>query len=132
MAEDLNPEEEQTPFQEFPVKRIRSGVRRRIMEFLSEGRATVTQISSNTSLRLPHASAELKRLRKEGLVFSDEETGSRGACLALTAGGWDVLRADEIARIRELTIEPSPAGALGRLISVSGSNLLIAFVRRPT
>ncbi|MEE2747393.1 MAG: winged helix-turn-helix domain-containing protein [Candidatus Thermoplasmatota archaeon] len=131
MAEDLNPEEEQNTLQEFPVKRIRSGVRRRIMEFLSEGRATVTQISSNTNLRLPHASAELKRLRKEGLVFSDEETGSRGACLALTAGGWDVLRADEIARIRELTTEPSPAGALGRLISVSGSNLLIAFVRRP-
>lgn len=131
MADDTNSEEEQQTPPQLPVKRIRSGVRRRIMERLSEGRATVTQISSSTELRLPHTSAELKRLRKEGLVFSDGETGSRGACLALSAQGWDTLRADEIARILDLTTEPPPPGALGRLISVSENNLLIAFIRRP-
>ena len=81
------------------MKRIRSAVRRRILERLSEGRATVTQIATSTDLRPPHTSAELKRLRREGLVISDAETGSRGACLALTARGWDTLRVDEIARI---------------------------------
>ena len=131
MADDMNSEEEQQASSQLPVKRIRSGVRRRILERLSEGRATVTQISSSTNLRLPHTSVELKRLRKEGLAFSDGETGTRGACLALSARGWDMLRADEIARILDLTSEPLPLGALGRLVSVSENNLLIAFVRRP-
>ncbi|MEE2759737.1 MAG: winged helix-turn-helix domain-containing protein [Candidatus Thermoplasmatota archaeon] len=123
-------EAQQTP-SSFPVKRIRSGVRRRIMECLSEGRATVSQISTSTSIRLPHVSAELKRLRDENLVFSDEESGSRGACLALTARGWDTIRSDEIARLQDLPKTTPPVGALGRLISVTGNQLLVAFVRRP-
>jgi DNA-binding transcriptional ArsR family regulator len=131
MVDDTNTEEEQQEPAPLPVKRIRSGVRRRILERLSEGRATVTQISSSTNLRLPHTSAELKRLRKEGLVSSDDETGSRGACLALSARGWDTLRIDEIARIQDLSVEQPPVGALGRLITVSENNLLIAFVGRP-
>lgn len=131
MTDDTDTEEEQQKLTPLPVKRIRSGVRRRILERLSEGRATVTQISSSTNLRLPHTSAELKRLRKEGLVFSDDETGSRGACLALSARGWDILRVDEIARIQDLSVEQPPMGALGRLIAVSENNLLIAFVGRP-
>ncbi len=132
MSDDTGPEEGQQKPVPLPVRRIRSGVRRRIMECLSEGRATVTKISISTNLRLPHTSAELKRLRKEGLVFSDGETGSRGACLALSASGWDMLRADEIARIRELSPDPPPDGALGRLVSVSENNLLVAFVHRPS
>ena len=115
-----------------PFKRIRSAIRHRILERLTEGRATVTQISKSTRVRLPHTSAELKRLRKEGLVQSDEETGTRGACLALTAKGWEILRADEIARIRELSSQTPPEGSLGRLISVMDNHLLIAFIRRPT
>ena len=109
MDSDTNAEDwKETPTR-LPFKRIRSAVRRRILERLTEGRATVTQISQSTHVRLPHASAELKRLRKEGLVQSDEETGSRGACLALTATGWEMLRADEIARVRELPGETPPA-----------------------
>ena len=131
MVDEENPEEGQEVPETLPVRRIRSGVRRRILERLSEGRATVTQISTSTNLRLPHTSAELKRLRREGLVFSDEETGSRGACLALTARGWNTLRVDEIARIQDLSDENPPPGAIGRLISVSENHLLIAFIRRP-
>ena len=131
MVDEENPEEGQEVPETLPVRRIRSGVRRRILERLSEGRATVTQISTSTNLRLPHTSAELKRLRRERLVFSDEETGSRGACLALTARGWNTLRVDEIARIQDLSDENPPPGAIGRLISVSENHLLIAFIRRP-
>ncbi len=131
LVEDSNPEEEQQEPLPLPVRRIRGGVRRRILERLSEGRATVTQIATSTNLRIPHASAELKRLRKEELVYSDDETGSRGACLALSARGWETLRSDEIARVKGLSSEQPPTGALGRLISVSENNLLIAFVRRP-
>ena len=131
MVEDSDSEEGQQDPNPLPVKRIRSGVRRRILERLSEGRATVTQIATSTNLRLPHASAELKRLRKEELVFSDDETGSRGACLALSARGWETLRSDEIARVKDLSSEQPPSGALGRLVSVAENNLLIAFVGRP-
>ncbi len=111
MADDTNSEEGPREPDPLPVKRIRGGVRRRIMECLSEGRATVTQISASANLRLPHASAELKRLRKEGLIFSDDETGSRGACLALSARGWETLRADEIARIRDLVLSTTSQSA---------------------
>lgn len=114
-----------------PVKRIRSGVRRRILERLTEGRATVTVIAADTELRLPHASAELKRLREEGLVASDDATGSRGARLALTSRGWEMLRGDELARLTELAETPRPEGALGRLVSVQDDQLLVAFCRRP-
>ena len=131
MADDSDSEEEQQTPSPLPVKRIRSAVRSRILERLSEGRATVTQIAMSTDLRPPHTSAELKRLRREELVYSDAETGSRGACLALTARGWDTLRVDEIARIQDLNVETPPEGALGRLISVTGNHLLVAFVRRP-
>ena len=129
--DDSDPEEGEEGRIPLPVKRIRSGVRRRILERLSEGRATVTQIATSTNLRLPHTSAELKRLRKEELVFSDDETGSRGACLALSARGWETLRSDEIARVRDLSPEQPPTGALGRLVSVSDRNVLLAFVGRP-
>ena len=116
LVEDSNPEEEQQEPLPLPVRRIRGGGRRRILERLSEGRATVTQIATSTNLRIPHASAELKRLRKEELVYSDDETGSRGACLALSARGWETLRSDEIARVKGLSSEQPPTGALGRLI----------------
>ena len=124
-------EERQQAPRSLPVKRIRSGVRRRIMECLSQGRATVSQISSSTSIRVPHVSAELKRLRNEALVYSDEESGSRGACLALTGEGWGIIRSDEIARLQQLPQSPPPPGALGRLVSVLEDQLLIAFIRRP-
>jgi len=131
LVEDTDTEEVQQTANSLPVKRIRSGVRRRILECLSEGRATVSQISVSTSIRVPHVSAELKRLRNEALVQSDEESGSRGACLALTGRGWNTIRSDEIARLKQLPQIPPPPGALGRLVSVLDDQLLIAFIRRP-
>ena len=83
LVEGTNTEEVQLGPISLPAKHIRSGVRRRILERLSEGRATVSQIAQSTSIRVPHVSAELKRLREEQLVYSDEESGSRGAYLAL-------------------------------------------------
>ncbi len=131
LVEDTDSEEAQQRANPLPAKHIRSGVRRRIMECLSEGRATVSQIAISTKIRVPHVSAELKRLRQESLVYSDEESGSRGARLALTGGGWDLIRSDEIARLQKLPQTPPPSGALGRLVSVLDDQLLIAFIRRP-
>ena len=131
MVEGIDAEEVQQTDNSLPLKRIRSGVRRRILECLSEGRATVSQISVSTSIRVPHVSAELKRLRNEALVQSDEESGSRGACLALTGRGWNTIRSDEVARLQQLPQTTPPPGALGRLVSVLDDQLLVAFIRRP-
>lgn len=131
MEDETDPGEGRDSSAPLPVRRIRSGVRRRILERLTEGRATVTLIADDTGLRMPHASAELKRLRGEKLIASDGETGSRGACLALTSLGWEMLRADELARLAALPDAPPPEGALGRIVSVSEDQILIAFIRRP-
>lgn len=131
MAEEIDSKIDQNITQKKSVGRIRSGVRRRILDKLSESRSTVTEIAKEVGLRMPHASAELKRLREENLVNSDEETGSRGARLALTAKGWDTLRGDEITRLESLTQSQPPENALGRLVSVIGNNILVAFIRRP-
>ena len=131
MVEDTDAGEVQQRANPLPAKHIRSGVRRRIMECLSEGRATVSQIAQSTNIRVPHVSAELKRLRQESLVYSYEESGSRGARLALTGAGWNLIRSDEIARLQKLPRTPPPSGALGRLVSVLDDQLLIAFIRRP-
>ena len=50
--------------------RIRSKHRRRLLGRLTEGGATVSELANDVGLRVPHASAELKRLRNDGLVSS--------------------------------------------------------------
>ena len=47
-------------------KKIRSKHRRRILSLLSDGEATVSLLSSESGLRMPHVSAEISRMRAEG------------------------------------------------------------------
>ena len=47
-----------------PTK-IRSRYRRRLLNRLSEGGATVTTLARDIGLQIPHASAELRKLRNE-------------------------------------------------------------------
>jgi DNA-binding transcriptional ArsR family regulator len=112
-------------------KRIRSGYRRRILERLSDGGATVTEVAEAVDLLLPHASAELKRLRSEGLVASDRPEGERGGRQAMTAAGWHALQSDEMARLAVLRGVTPPEGALGCVLAVDGPRILVALCRRP-
>jgi len=57
-----------------PRRRIRSSYRRRLLDHLSDGPSTVSVAGKAVGLRLPHASAELKRMREEGLVQSDSDS----------------------------------------------------------
>ncbi|MDP6562263.1 MAG: winged helix-turn-helix domain-containing protein, partial [Candidatus Thalassarchaeum sp.] len=75
--------------------KIRSKHRRRLLDRLTEGGATVSELARDADLRVPHASAEIKRLRTDGLVSSDLSAGSRGAKIHLTESGWESVRADE-------------------------------------
>ena len=60
-------------------RRIRGLHRRRVLFALSRSDLTVAQISRQTGLRMPHVSAELKRLRNEEMVSSTADPGTRGS-----------------------------------------------------
>ncbi len=108
--------------------RIRSKHRRRLLGRLTEGGATVSELAKDVNLRVPHASAELKRLRNDGLVSSDQSEGSRGASMHLTQSGWEAIRSDELSRAMEATPLPSDS-ALCCLLSRDGPNLLLGVLQ---
>tara|TARA_B100000029_G_scaffold126054_1_gene119692 strand:- start:4492 stop:7101 length:2610 start_codon:yes stop_codon:yes gene_type:complete len=108
--------------------RIRSKHRRRLLGRLTEGGATVSELANDVGLRVPHASAELKRLRNDGLVSSDQSEGSRGASMHLTQSGWEVIRSDELSRAMEATPLPSDS-EMCCLLSRDGPNLLLGVLQ---
>ena len=108
--------------------RIRSKHRRRLLGRLTEGGATVSELANDVGLRVPHGSAELKRLRNDGLVSSDQSEGSRGASMHLTQSGWELIRADELSRAQDATPLPSDSG-LCCLLSRDGPNLLLGVLQ---
>ena len=112
-----------------PIK-IRSRYRRRLLNRLSDGGATVTALARDIGLQIPHASAELRKLRNEGLVSSDLTAGSRGAYLHLTDLGWDRIRSDE--RSRAIEALPLPSGKNKYcILDKDGSNILIGLSSIP-
>ena len=107
-----------------PTK-IRSRYRRRLLNRLSEGGATVTILARDIDLQIPHASAELRKLRNEGLVSSDLVAGSRGAYLYLTELGWNRIRSDERSRALEALPLPSMPGKFC-VLDLSGLKLIFS------
>ena len=102
MVSDTSPvDRKKTP------RRIRSKHRRRILSILSQGEATVSELSLKSNLRMPHVSAEVKRMRDDGIASSDLPPGSRGARIRLTEIGWDILEDDEWYKILELSDIPA-------------------------
>ena len=112
-----------------PTK-IRSRYRRRLLNRLSEGGATVTILARDIDLQIPHASAELRKLRNEGLVSSDLVAGSRGAYLYLTELGWNRIRSDERSRALEALPLPSMPGKFC-VLDKDGSNILMGLSSVP-
>jgi len=104
--------------------KIRSKHRKRLLDRLTEGGATVSVLARDVELRVPHASAEIKRLRNDGLVSSDLSAGSRGARIHLTELGWESVRADEWARASEAAPLPEDS-SMCCLLSRDGPNLLL-------
>ena len=104
--------------------KIRSKHRRRLLDRLTEGGATVSVLARDVELRVPHASAEIKRLRNDGLVSSDLSAGSRGARIHLTELGWESVSADEWARASEASPLPEDS-SMCCLLFRDGPNLLL-------
>ena len=112
-----------------PNRRIRGSYRRRLLDHLSDGPSTVSVAGKAVGLRLPHASAELKRMREEGYVQSDSDSSQRGATQHLTAAGWELLTSDELARLESINIDGIPEWASGILLAKDGPQLLIAYTK---
>ena len=113
-----------------PAK-IRSNYRRRLLTHLSIGASRVSDAASVTGLRLPHASAELKKLRNEGHVSADRDDASRGAMQRLTASGYSLLESDELARLRVILRREIPLEAEGCIVARDGDSLLLAYAKKP-
>ena len=109
------------------LKRIRSAHRRRLLDRLTDGGATVSILARDTGLRIPHASAELRRMRNDGLVASDQVAGARGARLHLTQPGWEAIRSDELARAIQVLPLPSPSHNYC-LLARDGANILLGIL----
>jgi hypothetical protein len=111
-------------------KKIRSKYRLRLMNRLSERQETVGELAKSVGLRMPHASAEIKRMRQEKLVSSDLEMGSRGAKIRLTGTGMKVLEMDEWYKAKEAL----PIAKDNDKICVlyrEGADILFAFLKQP-
>ena len=52
-------------------KRIRSNYQRRVLDWLTDGGGTVSDVARALNLRMPHASAALKQLRESGDVVPE-------------------------------------------------------------
>ncbi len=111
-------------------RKIRSMHRRRLLNRLTEGGGTVSVLAREVGLRVPHASAELRRMRNDGLVASDLSAGSRGARIHLTESGWESVRDDELARATEALPLPDDT-SMCCLLARDGPNLLLG-VMEPT
>ncbi len=110
--------------------RIRSTHQRRVLDWLADGGGTVTEVSNALSIRVPHASAALKKLRESGDVVRDE-ANLRGSRYRLSSQGLSKLEADGLARLEDLVHWPPPPGAAGIVLAREGSMMLLGYASQP-
>ena len=112
-------------------KRIRSNYQRRVLDWLTDGGGTVSDVARALNLRMPHASAALKQLRESGDVVRDEEN-IRGSYYRVTSQGLARIEADELYRLISSVQWPPPPGAAGIVLSRDGSMLLLGYASKPS
>ncbi|MGB2276979.1 MAG: ArsR/SmtB family transcription factor [Candidatus Poseidoniaceae archaeon] len=112
------------------TSRIRSTHQRRVLDWLADGGGTVTEVSLALNIRVPHASAALKKLRESGDVIRDE-ANIRGSRYRLSSQGLARLESDGIARMTELVQWPPPPGAAGIVLARDGPMMLLGYASQP-
>ena len=112
------------------TSRIRSTHQRRVLDWLADGGGTVTEVSIALGIRVPHASAALKKLRESGDVVRDE-VNIRGSRYRLSSQGLARLESDGISRMAELVQWPPPPGAAGIVLARDGPMMLLGYASQP-
>ena len=112
-------------------RKVRGRHRRILLLTLSEGSGTVSSIALKSSLRVPHVSVELKRMREEGLVNSTSISGTRGGMLSLTSKGFKMLEMDELSRI-PLGLFNHIVDEQFQILDILGNYVLLMVTRKPT
>ena len=112
-------------------KRIRSNYQRRVLDWLTDGGGTVSDVANALNLRMPHASAALKQLRESGDVVRDEEN-IRGSFYRVTSQGLSRIESDELYRLLDLVQWPPPPNAAGIVLGRDGSMLLLGYASKPS
>ena len=111
--------------------RIRSGYQRRILDWLSDGGGTVSDISEQLELRMPHVSLALRQLRESGDVVREDQSGIRGAVHRMTSSGFERLQQDSLHRIKKY-VKQIPSDGEIILLSRDDSALLLGYVNEPS
>ena len=109
-----------------PRYRIRSVHQRRLLDWLADGGGTVSDASDALGIRMPHASAALKRLRESGDIVRDHGS-RRGANHRLTAQGLMRLEQDGLDRLLHLVDWPPPKKALGIVLARDREMVLLGY-----
>ncbi|MCH1541358.1 MAG: hypothetical protein L7S56_08035 [Candidatus Poseidonia sp.] len=114
-----------------PKAGIRSVAHRKILQWLSKGPSTVSEIAQQFSMRMPHASLACRQLRASGDIVRDETQGIRMAPLYLSHTGMERLKDDALARVRRY-VDEIPPSSQGVILQSEASHVLVGYVEPPT
>ena len=107
---------------------IRSSHERRILDWLADSSGTVSEVAAALKMRVPHASAAFKKLRKKGYVVRDLDANIRGAVHRLTESGTEKLMEDALSRAIKFC-EEIPSKMDGVILAREGKQLLLGYTK---
>ncbi len=107
---------------------IRSSHERRILDWLADSSGTVSEVAAALKMRVPHASAAFKKLRKKGYVVRDIDANIRGAVHRLTESGTEKLMEDALSRAIKFC-EEIPSKMDGVILAREGKQLLLGYTK---
>ncbi|MBL6743046.1 MAG: winged helix-turn-helix transcriptional regulator [Candidatus Poseidonia sp.] len=114
-----------------PSESIRSAAHRKILFWLSRGPSTVSEISKQFDMRMPHASLACRQLRAQGYVLRDESGGLRNAPMYLSQTGLERLENDGLEKLkRHVSVIPANTDAV--VVQSESSNVLLGYVKPPS
>ncbi len=109
---------------------IRSAAQRQILIWLRHGPSTVSEIASQFSMRMPHASLACRQLREAGLIVRDERGGLRNAPIYLSQTGHERLKEDAVGKMMQYADLLRELSA-NVVLHADDANVLLAYTEPP-
>ena len=113
------------------IRSIRSRNHRRILHFLSDGPAIVSEIAQDLQMKLPHVSLACKQLRELDLIIRDESSGIRGAPFRITTNGYNRMVEDMVFHLQREKIDSIPNDRDAIILKTEGRKALIGYTKPP-